>query len=151
MSHMTIRSVTPGEKVGKIIFEEDATRTIKYWASAAFASMLKAGETGEAKFETVKSKNPEYPDDTFLKSWNGVEGKAATGGGTRAGAKYERDDASIVAQVCLKGAFECAIHNASHGDAKPKPVDPNEVRALALDFARCYKDVYGAVKAGNAQ
>lgn len=148
MAVLTIKEVKPGtSKVGIVIFEEDPKRTIKYWKSAAFAESLKAGEKAEAAFETVKSQKEGYADEKFLKSWGGVSGGAKRGfGGGGFRGKSTEEINSIAAQVCVKDATALAIHNATHADDKPRAIDPNEIRSLALELANSYNLVYGIVQ-----
>lgn len=110
-AELTIKSVTlpkGDQKVGKLIFEEYPDKTIKFWSTDPFIPDLTVGKRALAAFETVKSKNPDYPDDKFLTSWGGVErkpkGKGGFGGG---GAKRTPEEtASIMAQSAIKSAVE---------------------------------------------
>lgn len=114
MPELTVKSVTPGAKVGKVTFEEHPDRIIKFWSSAAFADQLKVGAKAAATFETVKSQNPDYPDEKFLKTWNGTSGRAARGGG--GGGRPQRtpeEIASIMAQTALK---EAVAHSPGQPD-----------------------------------
>ncbi len=74
-----------GKKVGFVTFEKDPSKKIKFWVTAAFASNLKSGASAEASFRIEAGKpkpdgSGNYPDETFLASWDGVEEKAKKGG-----------------------------------------------------------------------
>lgn len=149
MPVLTIDRVEEGNaKVGKVFFKEDPKRVVKYWKSAAFAADLKAGASAEATFETVKSQKEGYEDEKFLKSWNGVSGKGRGFGGGGGYKGQPKDDDSIAAQVCVKGAVEIALHNGQK-EGKPTTIDPTEVLVLASELAKAYNAAYKVIKGGK--
>lgn len=85
MAELTIESITlkEGAKVGLVRFAGH-DKAVKFWASGPekWGAEFKEGVTADATFETVKSQNPEYPEDQkFLKTWGGLKPRAAGGGG----------------------------------------------------------------------
>lgn len=110
-----------GKKVGFITFEKDPAKKVKFWATAAFAGNLKAGATAEASFRLEAGKpkpdgSGNYPDETFLASWDGVEEKAKKGfgGGGRPSKSPEEilaEQKNIHASVALQTAreFVCSL------------------------------------------
>ena len=75
-----IRELQPpaGRKAGQVLLAapNGQTRLVKFWPTAPFAAMLKVGEKADAKIEVVtgraKQDGTKWPDEPFLKSWNGV-------------------------------------------------------------------------------
>lgn len=93
-----------GGAPGKITFKESG-KTFKFWAWAQFwkDGKLVIGETAEAGIEQVPSKNPQFPADDFLVSWNGIDQKAPKSGFGGKGAFVPRGKAAVEIGAELAG------------------------------------------------
>lgn len=113
MCKIQIDMVAPaqGEQPGLVRFivvgdPQRINREAKFWGDAPWASALKHGDVGEAKFETVKGKPKKngrgnFPDAQFLKSWNGVEAPPRRGA-ARASAGTAKSETEILAALAMK-------------------------------------------------
>lgn len=112
MAELTIESITlkEGAKVGRVRFAGH-DKDVKFWASAPekWGAEFKEGATADATFETVKSQNPDYPDEKFLKSWGGLKPRAASGGG--GGYKQLPKTAAEIHSASICGLAKSCIEN----------------------------------------
>lgn len=112
MAELTIESITlkEGSKVGMVRFAGH-DKAVKFWASGPekWGAEFKEGATAEATFETVKSQNPDYPDEKFLKSWGGLKPRAASGGG--GGYKQLPKTAAEIHSASICGLAKSCIEN----------------------------------------
>lgn len=85
MCKFRFEQVTPpaGNRAGSAVVsavEEDgkvlSIQTVKYWPGDSFADQIVEGATAKATFHTVKGRPKEnggnWPDEKFIKTWNGL-------------------------------------------------------------------------------
>lgn len=119
---------------------EGVQKKLVAWADSKTRLPIQEGQEGEAVIETKDETNPNTGETykiSWLKSFGGQQARAGK-------PMAPKDESAIVAQVCLKGAIETAIHNAQH---RAEAVDPNEVQALSLEYAQVWKLTYAVLKA----
>ncbi len=125
MCQITIRRVTPGKGTGKIEFvvvgdPKHITHRAKFWLNAPWANDIQLAATGKAKFQEVKSKNPEYPDEKFLMEWNGVGCPPPGRGGSRSvqpPAPNGKSETEILATLAIAARAHAIAHY--HGREAP--------------------------------
>lgn len=108
---LKIQRIIPPEHgaPGKLYFE-GSYKIFKFWSWAKFAADLKVGDEAEAVIEQVASKNPQYPPDDFVTSWNGVTDRSPKGkgggGGFRPQGKSETELLTSLAIAAHRDAVD---------------------------------------------